>query len=258
MTTMSNEPTSTPPQSDLPNQPEDAIASEPSPETTPEPEPEPQATKSKEDSVLSKVGKRVIAHPLGKLMAVVIGVLFGLAIETGVGATGILGPGVDQLIAEQAEGFQNLEAKLEALRNTTDPEQAAKLTGEIETLLGRQQQLGQRTETELRVARAEIERLRAEVLEVKGATTGADIWLMPGESITVAGKAGNVFGFNSYTYSGHTSDITVNVSGERTRLKVGDAAEFPADNGTWKVIYKIAEKRSDERVGFDMVFVPTE
>lgn len=253
---MSNDPTN--PTPETPEQPQSQVAPESQPESQPEtsPAPEPKPARDPEESVLNKVGKRVIAHPLGKLMAVVIGVLFGLAIETGVGATGILGPGVDQLIAEQAEGFHNLEAKLEALRNTTDPEQAAKLTGEIETLLGRQQQLGQRTETELRAARAEIEKLRAEVLEAKGATTGADIWLMPGESITVAGKAGNVFGFNSYTYSGHTSDITVNVSGERTRLKVGDAAEFPADNGTWKVIYKIAEKRSDERVGFDIVFVP--
>lgn len=251
---MSNEPTDPAPSPETTEQPQGGTAPEPKPEPTPEPKP----AASDGDSVISKVGKRIVAHPLGKLMAVVIGVLFGLAIETGVGATGILGPGVDQLIAEQAEGFQNLEAKLEALRNTTDPEKAAKLTGEIETLLGRQQQLGQRTETELRAARAEIEKLRAEVLEAKGATTGADIWLMPGESITVAGKAGNVFGFNSFTFSNNTSDITVNVSGERTRLKIGDAAEFPADNGTWKVIYKIGEKRSDDRVGFDLVFVPTQ
>ena len=249
---MSDEPIDPAPSPEKTEQPQDAITPEPKPDPTPEPKP----AVSDEDSVLNKVGKRIVAHPLGKLMAVVIGVLFGLAIETGVGATGILGPGVDQLIAEQAEGFHNLEAKLEALRNTTDPEQATKLTGEIETLLGRQQQLGQRTETELRAARAEIEKLRAEVLETKGATTGADIWLMPGESITVAGKAGNVFGFNSYSYSGNTSDITVNVSGKRDRMKIGDAAEFPAENGIWKVIYKISEKRSDERVGFDIVFVP--
>ncbi len=234
-------------------------ASEPS---SPEPPvaalPAPAPERKAEDAPLAQVGRRIVAHPVGKLTAVVIGVLFGLAIETGVGATGILGPGVDQLIAEQSQGFQNLEAKLEALRNSTDPVQSAKLTTELETLLTRQQQLGQRTETELRAARAEIEKLRAEVLEAKGATTGADTWLMPGESITVAGKAGNVFGFNGLTYGGNTSDITVNISGKRDRLKIGDAAEFPADNGTWKVIYKIAELRSDGRLGFDLVFVPNQ
>ncbi len=210
------------------------------------------------DSVFGEIGKRIVAHPLGKLMAVIIGVLFGLAIETGVGATGILGPGVDQLIAEQAEGFENLEAKLEALRNTSDPAQAAKLAGEMEALLARQQQIGQRTETELRAARAEIEKLRAEVLESRGATSGADVWLQPGESITIAGKAGSVFSFDSFSYSGRTSDITVNASGERGQLKVGDSSEFPASNGVWRVIYKTAAKRSDGRVGFDVVFVPNE
>ena len=236
----------------------------PTPQPTPQapkPKPEPEPTrnpKSEADAPLMQVGKRIIAHPVGKLMAVTFGVVFGLAIESGVDATGILGPGVDQLIAQQSEGFQNLEAKLEALRNTTDPAQATKLTAELETLLQRQQQLGQRTEVELRTARAEIEKLRSEVLQTKGATTGADLWLKPGESITVAGKPGNNFGFTNFTYSGVTSEITANVSGKPLRMKIGDAADFPADKGTWQVIYKNTELRSDNRVGFDLIFVPQE
>lgn len=253
-----------------PNQPVESNPAAPEPEESPKqdspeqdgPEQDSSPTGEQkppaEDSAVKAVGKKIVAHPVGKLGAVIFGAMIGLAVETGVDATGILGPGVDQLIAEQSAGFHNLEAKLEALRNTTDPEEAKKLTVELETLLTRQQQLGQRTETELRVARAEIEKLRTEVLESKGATTGADTWLLPGESITVAGRAGNNFGFNNFTFSGHTKDITVNVNGEKDRMEVGDAAEFPADKGVWKVIYKVAEKRSDGRVGFDIVFVPAE
>jgi len=231
------------------------------PERPDEPGPErvnsagPDAGPSEAVAVAKKVGKRVIAHPVGKIAAVIIGTLFGLAIEAGVDSTGILGPGVDQLIVEQAAGFANIEAKLEALRNSTDPAESERLAKELEGLVAQQRTYGDRAAEELRGARLEIQRLKEDALAASGATAGADVWLKPGESITVAGKAGNVFAFNRFNYSGSTDDIQVNASGQTGRMRVGDAMEFPGDGGVWKVIFKQSHDRGDGRIGFDIVFV---
>lgn len=219
---------------------------------------EPETGPSEAMVVAKKVGKRVIAHPVGKVAAVIVGTLFGLAIEAGVDSTGILGPGVDQLIVEQEAGFANIEAKLEALRKSTDPAESERLAAELERLVSQQRTYGDRAAEELRGARFEIQRLKEDALEAAGAAAGADVWLRPGESITIAGKAGNVFAFNKFSYSGSTGDIQVNISGKNGRMQVGDAAEFPGDGGMWKVIFKQSHDRGDGRLGFDIVFVETD
>lgn len=218
----------------------------------------PEAGPSEAVVAAKKIGKRVIAHPVGKVTAVIVGTLFGLAIEAGVDSTGILGPGVDQLIVEQAAGFAQIEAKLEALRASTDPAQSKRLAAELEGLVAQQRTYGDRAAEELRGARLEIQRLKDDALAASGASAGADIWLKPGESVTVAGKAGNVFAFKNFSFSGSTGDIQVSASGKSGRLQVGDAMEFPGEGGVWKVFFKQSHDRGDGRMGFDVVFVPTD
>jgi len=200
--------------------------------------------------------KRLIAHPLGKLIAVVIGALIGLAVQAGVQSTGVLGPGVDTLMEKQDANFAALEAKLDQLRETDDPARAKELAAELDTLVAEQRSLAERAQDELRGARAELDRLKQTALETTGSAGGANLWLKPGESVTIAGKPGNVFALRSFTYRGRTDDLSVNVSGTPTRMVVGGGADFPGDGGVWRVIYKLSEARADGRVGFDVVFVP--
>lgn len=202
--------------------------------------------------------KRLIAHPAGKLGGAVAGALVGIAVQSALQGTGVLGPGMEELISEQDAGFAALSEKIDALRSASGDAEVASITGEIEAMLGRQRELADRTQDELRGARAQIERLRAEALDARGSAGGAEVWLAPGESITVAGFPGNVFALKKFTYSGRSADLTVNVSGKESRMAVGDAAEFPAKDGVWRVIYKQATARGDGRVGFDLVFVPSE
>jgi hypothetical protein len=180
----------------------------------------------------------------------VIGSLVGMAVNLAVAHTGVLGPGMEELISEQSAGFAKIDAKLEALRNITDPAQARALGAEIETLVEEQRALADRAGEELRGARAQIEQLQSELLEVRGATSGVDLWLREGEGATIGAK-GNVFSVLGF----RGGAVTVNAGGERKNLLPGDAADFKVGDATYRVIYKLAERRADRRVGFDVVKV---
>jgi len=185
----------------------------------------------------------------------VLGALVGMAVQTAVSTTGVLGPGMDELIAEQSTNFQKLEAKLDALRNTTDPAQIKVMAGDLQTLLAQQQKLAQRAQDELRGARAEIDRLKEQALESGGAAGGANLWLKPGESVTV-GKAGTVVSltnFSGRSAGTRTTNVVLNVAGEAKTLGVGDAAQVKAGSDTYSIIYKQTAARTDGRVGFDVV-----
>jgi hypothetical protein len=184
-----------------------------------------------------------------------LGALVGMGVQAAVSTTGVLGPGMEDLITEQSAGFQKLEAKLDALRNTTDPAQIKSMATDLNTLLAEQEKLAQRTHEELRGARAEIDRLKEQALDAAGAAGGADLWLKPGESVTV-GQAGTVLSFVNFggpTSSTRTSRVAVNVAGEARTLGVGDAALVKAGSDTYRVIYKQTSPRADGRVGFDLV-----
>ena len=185
----------------------------------------------------------------------ILGALVGMAVQTAVSTTGVLGPGMDDLITEQSAGFQKLEAKLDALRKTTDPAQIKSTTADLGTLLAAQEKLAQRTTEELRGARGEIERLKEQALESNGATGGANLWLKPGESVTV-GQAGTVLSlinFSGPTSGTRTTRVAVNVAGEQKILGVGDASQMKAGSDAYKIIYKQTAPRADGRVGFDVV-----
>lgn len=199
-----------------------------------------------------RVVRRLITDPFGKLGGVVVGAVIGLAVEAGVESTGVMGPGVEEILAKQADGFALIESKLESLKQAETLEQALSLAGEIETQLAQQQANSERLGEELRGARQEIDRLRAVALETSGGATGADFWLKPGESISVGSRA-NTFAVQAFTYSSRTEYVNANVNGVRQRMGVGDIAEFETAEGTYQVVYKLTEPRADGRVGFDLV-----
>ncbi|MEZ6317552.1 MAG: hypothetical protein R3B49_02180 [Phycisphaerales bacterium] len=197
--------------------------------------------------------RKAIIGPAIGLVGIVVGAVIGLAVETGVQSTGVLGPGVDTVIAQQADGFAKLDAKLDALRAAESPEQAKALAGDVQAMVDQQKAYAERTADELRGARAELERLKADALDQAGSAGGADLWLKAGESTTI-GHEGFVFSYIKNTYGGRTGDLTVNAGGAKpVRLIVGGEVTFEEPDGVWRVIYKQAEARADGRVGFDVV-----
>lgn len=202
-----------------------------------------------------KAFKRVIANPLGKLAGVVVGAVIGLAVQAGAQSTGVLGPGLDAVLDQQAQGFALLETKLESLSKAETIEQARSIAKDIESQAAEMRSNSQRLDDELRGARAEIERLRADTLNTTGVAAGADVWLKPGESITV-GERGNTFALLGYSYSGRTNDISVNANATKQRLVVGDSVAFPVADGQYTVVFKQSEARPDGRIGFDVVKGP--
>lgn len=185
----------------------------------------------------------------------ILGALVGMAVQAAVSTTGVLGPGMEDLITEQTVNFQKLDAKLDAIRNTTDPAQIKIIAADLQTLLAQQEKLTQRANEELRGARAEIDRLKEQALEASGAAGGADLWLKAGESVSV-GQAGTVVSlvnFRGQNAGTRTMSVVVNVAGESKTLGVGDAAPVKAGGETYKIIYKQTAARADGRVGFDVV-----
>lgn len=180
----------------------------------------------------------------------IAGALVGTVVNIALSSTGLMGPGMEELISEQSAGFAQIDAKLDALRATSDPVQAKTLASEIQTLLTQQETIADRTADELRGARSQIEQLQAELLEVRGATSGVDLWLREGEGATIGAK-GNVFSVLGF----RSGQVSVNAGGERKSLLPGGAVEFTIGSDTYRVIYKQAERRADRRVGFDVVKV---
>ncbi len=217
------------------------------------PAPAPSATSSSggKPSLGKKLWLKLKAHPVGKLLSAVGGVLFGMSVQAAVQTTGVLGPDMGALIEQQTSGFERIDAKLEALRQTSDPQQAQTLAKDLEVLVANQRQLNERAADELRGARAEIDRLKEAALEASASSGGADLWLRPGESATI-GEAGNVFSLLAYL-GGNSQDISTNANGSKLRMAVGDWAPFPGENGGYTVYFKQGERRPDERIGFDVV-----
>ncbi|MFG0304833.1 MAG: hypothetical protein ACF8Q5_01325 [Phycisphaerales bacterium JB040] len=202
--------------------------------------------------MVKKLARRAMAHPVGKIAAVILGALLGLAVEAAVDSTGVLGPGIDTLIARQTEGFTQLEAKLDALKGAGDAGETSAIVGEIEALVAEQQRLAARTADELRGARTEIERLKADSLSRTGSASGADVWLGPGEGITI-GKHGNVFTYVRPAYTNRFDDIYINTGTRAERFNLGGTVRFETPEGEWRVVFKQATPRADGRIGFDVV-----
>ena len=198
------------------------------------------------DSESPKRKSRIIAAA-SAVGGMIIGSIVGIAVQVGVESTGILGPGVDSLLAEQEANFAGINERLDALQNaTTSPELSVHVT-ELRSLLERQRDISNQAGTELRLLSEQLSQLRNEQLEQSGFASGADFWLKNGESVNV-GDESQVFGLIRFWGSNRRADI--NLSGERQRMTVGDALAVPGDDCT--IFYKQATPRADGRIGFDI------
>lgn len=178
----------------------------------------------------------------------IVGSIVGIGVQVGVESTGILGPGVESLLAEQEANFAGLNERLDALQNAAnDPALNVHVT-ELRSLLERQSELSGQASTELRRLSDQVVELRDEQLAERGFSGGADFWLQNGESVNV-GDGSQVFGLIRF-WGPPNRAADVNLSGTRQRMAVGDSMVVPGDDCT--IFYKQGQARADGRIGFDI------
>lgn len=191
------------------------------------------------------------------IAAAIGGMVFGGTVEYFVGnlidSTGWFGPTLDALVEQQNSNFEDIRAKLEELKKAPpgSPE-AAKIQGDLQTLLLEQEKLIDKTHTELRLSEREVTRLKQELLEKRGSASGSDFYLGLHESITVHSR-GKVLALVADHRNGL---IDVNLSGKVQRMKPGDFVEFTEGDTTCKVFYKSRRDESNDKFGFDLVCNP--
>ncbi len=177
----------------------------------------------------------------------VLGALVGTGVQQVLARTGVLGPGVDSLLAEQQANFAEVNTKLDTLRQlSADPEAQRALT-ELGALLQQQSALAAQTEQQLKLMASEVSASKDRELAESGMAGGADFWLKAGESLNL-GSRDQVFALQAYA----RGISAVNLSGTARRLAVGDVIDFMAGELTCKVFFKQATPREDGRVGFDL------
>ncbi len=206
------------------------------------PEDQPGAQKKLPLLTRSRVNAAVLA--IGGML---VGSLVGIGVQTGVESTGLLGPSVEALIAEQESNFTAVNARLDDLRGMASDPEIKNSLAELGKLLARQGDLANRANSELAYLGDQVDSLRAQTLADNGFAGGADFWLKTGESVTV-GERGQVFGVVRMARSW----VDVNLNGERARLTVGDTVEVPLGDRSCTVFYKQALPRDDGRTGFDL------
>ena len=176
----------------------------------------------------------------------IAGAFVSVGVEQGLESTGLLGPGVESLIAEQEANFTSVNEQLESIRMTaTDPQIKSSLA-ELGKLLERQDELGRHATAELGYLGEQVAAMRQQQLSDAGFASGADFWLKSGESVNVGGTD------QVFALIGSRATIAdVNINGVRKRITVGDTVPVAgARNCT--VFYKLATPRGDGRVGFDV------
>jgi hypothetical protein len=177
----------------------------------------------------------------------ILGTLVGMGVNKALATTGLLGPGVSTLIAEQKTNFDEVKGKLDALRKTSTEPEVQRALAEIGQLLQKQTTLAEQSEQQLRLLAQEAVTSKERELAERGMSSGADFWLKGGESLNL-GARDQVFALQGYL----RGIAQVNLSGTVKRLSVGDVIEFDADGKNCKVFFKQATPREDERVGFDL------
>ncbi len=177
------------------------------------------------------------------LGGMIVGAIVGIAVQVGVESTGMLGPGVESLLAEQETNFEELNSRLDTLQAATDDPELARELGEIVALLERQDELRQKANFELEFLGNQVASLREQSLAEHGFASGADFWLAVGESVSI-GDRRHVIGLTR-TWS-TAADVVLN--GERARLPVGGS--ISTDDCI--VFLKQAIRSSDSRAGFDV------
>lgn len=180
------------------------------------------------------------------LGGMIVGSVVG-AVQIGVESTGLLGPSVDSLIAEQEANFTGISERLDALQNvSSDPEVRVHLT-ELRNLVQRQTELSSQAGTELRYLGEQVVTLKSQQLADNAFAGGADFWLDAGEGVNV-GDESQVFAVLRLWPSNRAADV--NLSGTRQRMGVGDTMAVPG--GSCTIFYKQGTPRADGRIGFDI------
>ena len=177
----------------------------------------------------------------------IVGTLVGAGVQKGLQSTGLMGPGVETLIAEQHSNFAEVNGKLDALRKVSSDPAAQRTLNELSALLQKQSALSQQTEQQLKVMASEMSASKDRDLAKRGIAGGADFWLKIGESYNLAARD-QVFALQGYG----GGIVQVSLNGAVKRLNVGDVVEFTAGDRKCKVFYKQATPRQDGRVGFDL------
>lgn len=158
------------------------------------------------------------------------------------------------VMEEQRTALKSLRAIVERLGSAEAAElpvirkELGALADKLESLIG----MGQ---TEMNWLIEELTKRRGTLLEQKGAESGADFWLLPGESVTVK-ERGKVFALRDRQRGSVGYQFRVTLAGEAKVLRVGDFVEFEAGGEICRVILKGSEARADGRYGFDLVCSP--
>lgn len=189
---------------------------------------------------------RLVAAGLG-LGGMILGALVGIGVQAGVESTGLLGPSVEALIAEQESNFDEMGTRLEALRGMSSDPEMRRTLAELGDLLARQGDLQQQSSREIALLGSEVQSLRDEALAENRFAGGADFWLASGESVKV-GDSQHVLGVVRTL----SNAVDVNLNSKKSRLTVGDAVTIPTAGGDCTVFFKQAKRRDDGRVGFDL------
>ncbi|MDH4047892.1 MAG: hypothetical protein OEW68_00020 [Gammaproteobacteria bacterium] len=189
---------------------------------------------------------RLVAGALA-LGGMIVGSVVGLGVQMGAESTGLLGPSVEALIAEQQSNFTDVNARLDALKDmSNDKAVIAELT-ELGKLLNRQDELARQANAELAYLGEQVTELKDRQLADAGFSGGADLWLKSGESVNV-GSRDNVFGL----LGTRSNFADINLNGTRKRVYVGDPIPVEGDGTDCTIFYKQAKPRADGRVGFDL------
>lgn len=177
------------------------------------------------------------------LGGMIVGAVVGIVVQAGVESTGMLGPSVESLLAEQESNFEDVNARLDTLRtSTSDPEMRRELN-QLAELIKKQDALRQQAGTELAYLTDQVASMKQDSLAERGFAGGADFWLKAGESVSV-GDDKHVLGLTRVW--GAAVDVILN--GEKKRMAVGDVISTNDCN----VFFKQLVKREDGRVGFDV------
>lgn len=195
-------------------------------------------------SVFTKARMMGAAAGLGGMM---LGAIIGVGVQKGVESTGIFGPSVDALMAEQQSNFNDISARLDELKKLPVDKEVKTSLDELGKVLARQDELARQANAEIAYLNDQVASMRQQQLAESGYSGGADFWLKSGESVTV-GPDRQVFGL----LGARSTYADINLSGSRKRVSVGDAIPLPGEQSPCTIFYKQATPRADGRIGFDL------
>lgn len=210
----------------------------------------------KPSAKLAKPGKRAAGRKILQLtmafLGFAVGVVVGPYAEELITRSnpGFFGPDNQQVIEDQQANFAALEAKLAELRLTAGDDPASKaLIGELDALLREQKNLTAKKDELFKAADIQQQTLKDELLRDRGTSGAVGFWIKIGESVILRDpdKALSV----TYYWSG-SHQIDVNISGEKTRMAVGDAIPIKTAQGDFTLLYRQTKRDSDDRFGFDL------